>query len=243
MNIFDKKANNTDKRSIIMAKYNKLAILSSKAQAQLEAFNTRYRSALSNRVDLDAFLDEEEAFIDALIKREEESALAEVKRKEKIEEGYAALEAHTNQLEQRISKYKPITLAGSNNEELMRLFGAIDELDRVYWSAISKHLREVFPIRAKSPLEIIENQLAAMVSGQAGKPPAALAYYCDMIRRGESQRVDDAAFGAIKEAAFFLNDTIELLNKADFPEENEAMLFLKGIITDFRVKDIKRRKD
>jgi hypothetical protein len=232
---------NNEKLSEIIAYYNQLATLYSKSQQLLDAFNSRYRS-LPSKSGIDAFLADEIDFVKNLIKKEENNRKTIQERQQKIEKGHAIIDAHLQQNTDRITKYPMLNIENSNNEELMYLFGAIDELDRLHWGVISKFLRGVFPIRAKSPLEIIENQMSSMLSGQVGKPPIALAGYVDMLKTGDAYRIDNVAFNATKEVAFFLNDTITLLDSVNFPNDNASYLYLKDIINNFRLNDIKQKK-
>jgi len=226
--------------SQIIAQYNDLAGFSDKAQALLDSFQSRYRS-LPSDIDVSLFLTGELAFVEGLIKREHKNQELARERRERVEKGQAAVEAHLQQSTDRITKYPMLNVQDSNHDELLHLFGAIDEFDRLHWPAISHFLRGVFPLKAKSPLETIENQLWSMLSVQIGKPPLALASYCDMLRHGDAYRIDNAAFNATKEVAFFLNDTLALLKKVNFPEENEAYVYLTNLINDFKLKDIKRK--
>ena len=226
--------------SKIIACYNDLAAYSNKAQPLLDSFQSRYRS-LPPDASVTVFLTAELAFVEGLIGREQKTIEVAKEKQEKIDKGHAIINAHLQQNVDRILKYPMLNIENSNNEELMHLFGAIDELDRLHWPAISRFLREVFPLKAKSPLEIIENQLWSMLSVQIGRPPPALASYYDMLRHGDTYRIDNAAFNATKEVAFFLNDTLALLQKVKFPEENEAFIYLKNLIDDFKLKEIKRK--
>lgn len=234
-----KKEHAAEQLEAVRNQYKDLGLVSSRAAELAEAFESRYKSAAFNRMDLRLFLEEERAFAESLLKREQKAFEKKQERENRAGQP-TATEQRLEKYRKSIEKYMHILIDG-NNDELKRLFGAIDELDRKHWSAISRFLREQFPVRAKSPLESMENQLQSMVSSQEGKPPQVLGYYGDCVRRNEADKADNAAFAAIKEAAFFLNDLLQLLKEVNFSEEEAAFIFLQNVIEDFRLRDIKRR--
>jgi hypothetical protein len=245
MSLLGKKPNIDEMKEAIVARYRevatKLELTDIKYEGLIKTFNDRYRQALSDRANLVAFLEAENGFIDNFVGQHLSQVATMAEYASKIEKGYMAFDKTTADIEARRLKYKKLELEDSNNDELMALFGAIDQLDREYWGIIAKHLRERFTIRTKSPLDRLEMELNTMVSGQIKRPPSILTQYCHAVRHNDTRVADDVAFAALKEVAFFLNDTIILLETTGFPLKSDAFIFISGVVDDFRLRDIKRK--
>ncbi len=212
-----------------------------KVLSLLELFEQRRRSAEENNYNVEKFLYEEITFLEELqrqvvaIVQDKEAAVEE--RAEYKERVYDELQ----KMHDAIQKYplSPFVLEGY--DELSRLYGAIGEYEKYYWAELVRFLQTKFPLRAKSPQELLENELFKLISTRDDRPPQELAMFVDLIRRNEYDQIDDVAFAATKEAAFFLNHLKEKLDECECDPDKSIYQVLFQIITDFRIKDIKRK--
>jgi hypothetical protein len=212
-----------------------------KVSTLLESFEQRRRSAEANGYNIEKFLQEEITFLEAL--QSQITALSkgkEVADQERL--GYKErVRDELQKMHDAIQKYPLSPFVVEGYHELSRLYGAITEYEKEYWADVVRFLQTKFPIRAKSPQDQLENELFQFISICDDRPPQALNTFVDLMRRNQTEKLDDIAFAATKEAAFFLNHLKEKLKECECNTDKPIYVALMQIITDFRIKDIKRK--
>ncbi|MGL4524775.1 MAG: hypothetical protein ACRCVN_04560 [Spirochaetia bacterium] len=220
--------------------YRQLSQMSAKYGPLGASFEDRYHATISNRSDEGAFLHEELLYAQAVMAKERREQ--EIREESVAKVDHSAIEKELEKYRQRIEAYPAIEIPGIDLEpELARLFGGLTLMDKQYWVFIDRFFRDLYPIRAKSPMEALSNQFIRFVSASSTNIPQALAYYVDELRRGDDDKADDMAYAVVKEVAFFLNEVIYLLDKDNFDSNHPAYVFMTDMIRDFRLSEIKKR--
>lgn len=227
----------------IQEKYRSLMEINPSAETLLVGYNSRYKDIKSNKK---LFLIEEDNLVSQLLMKEnlkhrtfnkkENSSSADLNLSKSAKND-------TLKFDNPYFKYPRFDLNGvQGHDELLHLVGAVIEFEKYYWQDVTSFLREVYPLRTNSPLEKIDNLMMNMIVMQDNKPPAVLVYFYDFYRRGDKDHISDSAFSAFKEIAFFLSDVIEALEGSDYSETNVSFRFLRGIVADFKIASLKRKK-
>ncbi len=218
-----------------------------------EAFEERYIRALRSGVDISSFLLAEISAIEELIDREEKRIAQEpVKPDPQKQQSFADRVLEENR--QRIIKYPDIPFHNDASEETRRLLGALSDLLRERWQGIGEALRNTMYSMSSSEMLALDSQLRSLASADKNEPPQFLIRLVAQLRKFPRNHAaierDEKEY--VLEAAFFLNDLFVVLERVkrvytDLAAEarqaiDDNLLHVWEIISDFRVKDFKRKR-
>jgi hypothetical protein len=216
------------------------------------AFERRYISALRAGIDVSSFLLAEISAIEELVRREEQRVMAGPVRPAAKTPSIADKVLDENL--KRISKYPEARFHNDAGEEVRRLVGALSTLERERWPELSSALRDTMYSMNSSEMLRLDSQLRFLASSNREEVPQALGRLVTQlgnfprnyaaIEREEKQYV--------LETAFFLNDLFTALERvkrvyteltsADKRVLEENLAYVWDVISDFRLKDLKRTR-
>ncbi len=218
-----------------------------------EAFEDRYIRALRAGVDISSFLIAEISAIEELIDREEKRVAAEPARpEEEKQQSFADKVLEENR--KRIVKYPEIPFHPDASEETRRLLGALTDLLREHWAQIGSALENTMYAMSSSEMLTLDSQLRYLAPVHKDETPQFLMRLVNQLRKFPRNYAlverDEKEY--VLEAAFFLNDLFVVLERVkrvytDMPAESkkvveENLAYVWQIISDFRVKDFKRKR-
>jgi hypothetical protein len=218
-----------------------------------EAFEGRYIKALRAGIDISSFLIAEISAIEELIKREEKRVMAALPRAgEEKAPSFADKVLEENR--KRIEKYPDVRFHNDAGEEVRRLVGALSGLEKDHWLDLTYALRNTMYAMSSPEMLALDSQLRFLASTNREKTPQFLARLVTQLGRFPRTyaAIDKEEKGYILEAGFFLNDLFTVLErvqrvytKMGAQEKqvlHEKMGIVANIISDFRLKDFKRRR-
>ncbi len=223
-----------------------------KPRSLRKAFEDRYIRALRAKVDVSSFLVAEISAIEELIAREEQRVMIGPVRPgvEKASFADKVLEENSR----RIAKYPDVRFDADAGEEVRRLVGALTGLERERWQDLGAALQDTMYAPSSSEMLGLDSQLRYLCSSVRDEVPPFLARLVGQLRKFPRNypAIEREEKDYILEAAFFLNDLHMVLQRitrvyTDMPAEakkavEETMAFVWGVISDFRLKDFKRRR-
>lgn len=209
-------------------------------------FEDRYITALHARVDLTRFIKDEIEHLQNLIrdKKDEEGRMKALASRPApgIKKGFA--DKIMEELEKKIESYPEIEIHDDASVEVKKLYGALNELDKTHWRIISGFIRKVHSSTVSYNLE---NRLLRMTTeGGEHVPPELERYLFLLKQKGKySTELFREAQECIKRASFFLHELkhilLECQDRGLMDESVEiAFNYVENIISDFRLKDLKR---
>jgi len=217
------------------------------------AFEGRYIRALRAKLDISSFLIAEISAIEELIKREEERiTLGPVKS-----EGEKAPDIADKILEEnrkRIEKYPDTPVHKDAGEEVRRLLGALDTLAQESWPELAGALRNTGYSMSSLDMLNLDSQLRYLSSPARDEVPQFLIRLVAQLRKfpRNYSAIEREEKEYILEAAFFLNELFSIIERVkrvytDLSDEEKrtldsVLLYVWGVISDFRLKDFKRKK-
>ena len=217
-----------------------------------EAFENRYIKALRAKTDVSSFLIAEISAIEELIAREEQRVMAGPVRPDVEKESFADRVLEENR--KRIVKYPDIRFDADAGEEVRRLVGALTGLERERWHDLGAALQDTMYAPSSSEMLGLDSQLRYLSSSVRDEIPPSLSRLVVHLRKFPRNypAIEREEKDYILEAAFFLNDLYMVLQRitrvyTEMPTEAktaiaETMTFVWGVISDFRLKDFKRRR-
>jgi len=224
-----------------------------KPRSLREAFEERYIRALRAGVDVSSFLIAEISAIEELLDREEKKVAAEPAKPE-AEKQQSFADRVLEENRKRIIKYPEIYFHQDASEETRRLLGALTELLRGHWQQIGDALRDTMYSMSSSEMLSMDSQLHYLASGDKDEVPQFLIRLVAQLRKFPRNYAlierDEKEY--VLEAAFFLNDLFTVLERVKrvytemaaearkIIEDNLAYVW--GIVSDFRIKDFKRKQ-
>lgn len=224
-----------------------------KPRSLREAFEDRYRSALRGGVDVSSFLLAEISAIEELMEREEQRSQSNASRQPAVKEpSFADKVVEENR--KRIEKYPEAALPADAGEELLRLVGALADLERVHWPHLGHALRHTMYAMSSSEMLAIDSQLRFLASRSREDVPQALLRLMAQLRGFPRNfpAIDREVKEYILQAAFFLNDLLVVLERVKgvykdlgssaMAELDATQGYVTGIISDFRLKEFKRKR-
>ena len=218
-----------------------------------ESFEGRYIRALRAKLDISSFLIAEISAIEELIKREEERILLGPVKVE----GEKAPDIADKILEEnrkRIEKYADMPFHKDAREEVRRLLGALDALAQESWPELAGALRNTGYSMNSLDMLNLDSQLRYLSSPDRDEVPQFLMRLVAQLRKfpRNYSAIEREEKEYILEAAFFLNDLFSIIERVKrvytdlSAEEKRALdsvlLYVWGVISDFRLKDFKRKK-
>jgi hypothetical protein len=224
-----------------------------KPKSLREAFERRYIGALRAGVDVSAFLLAEISAIEELVQREEQKVIAGPARPA-AKKGPSIADKVVEENQRRIGKYPAAEFNLDAGEEVRRLAGALSTLERERWPELSTALKDTMYSMNSSEMLSLDTQLRFLAAGSREEVPQALGRLVTLL--GSFPRnyavIDREEKQYVLEAAFFLNDLFEALERVkrvytDLPAESrrvieDCMVRIWEIISDFRLKDLKRKR-
>ncbi len=217
----------------------------------IESFNDRRSYARDMGRDMEVFLKEEEEAFRVLEKKalakSHKAAMQEEARRRRLA-GETFADKVIGEYRQKIEHYPALNIHPDADYEISRLYGAMEFLDKNHWTPLLLFLRKAFPGAGQLDRMTMEQRFWRFVSTRPGRMPEELEPYYRALSAPsatEKDRVREAQ-ETIKKAAFFLHDFLDLCerarNKRPPSEEVErAISYIQSIISDFRIKELKRR--
>jgi len=218
-----------------------------------EAFEDRYRKALRAGVDISSFLLAEISAIEELITREEQRVMAGPPRAgAEKEPSFADKVLEENR--RRIEKYPDVPFHNDAGEEVRRLVGALSGLERDHWPVLATALRDTMYAMNSPEMLALDSQLRFMASTNREEVPQFLtrlvAHLGKFPRNYPAIEREEKEY--ILEAGFLLNDILTVLERVQRVHTEmgaqekrivaEKKAIIEELISDFRLKDFKRRQ-
>ncbi len=158
------------------------------------------------------------------------------------------------ELRQRIVKYPAIGLRWEESYDLDRLYGAIRHFEESLWTPVTAIFRRIYPSRYSGPLVEIERELFNFAGyGSGGFPPNLYGYInCENRFPRNEQQLSRESMRCMLDLSFFLHDledamkellTEPSLDQKEREELERAIDFVHNVKSDFRLNDLKRRKE
>jgi len=238
----------------IRQKYDEYCSKFFKAQRVKQQFEERYLNALKQGLDISNFLLAEISAISELIKIEEqkiEAAVVTEKPAPKKTDFADKIIAENNQ---KIRKYTPISIHKDSNPEIKHLLGALNCLYEQHFPGLHSILRRINNSAANRDVITIEHKLRQLGYLGVEQISASLARYYSLINQfpRDYRAIEREEKDFILEAAFLLHDLQDLLVSIGsqklalehkYKEEFKTLYdYVDGIISDFRLKDLKRKR-
>jgi hypothetical protein len=224
-----------------------------KPKSLREAFESRYIRALRGGIDVSSFLLAEISAIEELIGREEQRVMAGPARPAPAREpSFADKVLEENR--KRITKYPEVPFHADAGEEVRRLVGALGTLLREKWTDMGAALKDTMYAMNSSEMLTLDSQLRFLAPTGRDETPQILSRLVVQLRKFPRNypAIEREEKEYILEAAFFLNDLFIVLERVkrvytDMKEAQKKVLedglaYLWGVISDFRLKDFKRRR-
>jgi hypothetical protein len=216
------------------------------------AFESRYIEALRAKVDVSSFLLAEISAIQELISREEQRVQLTPERPAAKPQSFVDKVLDENRA--RISRYRDVAFHADAGEEVRRLAGALFELGGERWQDLGLALQETMYAMTSSEMLSLDSQLRHLASPDGQGTPLYLARLVVQLRKfpRNYQSIDREEKEYILEAAFFLNDLLQILERVktvytDMSADRrkiieDSIAHVGGIVSDFRLKDFKRQR-
>jgi hypothetical protein len=223
-----------------------------KPRSLRDAFEERYRQALRASVDISTFLSAEISAIEELLKREEDREAAEAQKPVEAPKKDHADKVVEENLK-RIEKYPDFPLHKDANVEVRRLLGALHAIEQDQWRTVTGALKNTAYSINSVEMLTLDSRLRSLASADKEGVPSFLVGYMGQLRRFPRNyaAMERQEKEYILEAAFFLNDLFVILERvkrvypdlgpAEKQAIDEGMALIWGIITDFRLKEFRRK--
>ncbi|MCG8451969.1 MAG: hypothetical protein MI717_02150 [Spirochaetales bacterium] len=217
----------------------------------LGAFEDRFRHAKDMGRDPKRYIAEEQRELDALeskaqAKQRQDAMRMEARRRQ--EEGQTLADRVLGEYRQRIDHYPSFNFHPDADFEVRQLYGALDHFDKGYYGTVESYLRRAFPQAGQLDRMSIEQRFWRFVSTRNGRVPDELERYRRALASPavHKKELEQEVQEAIRSAAFFLHELLDLCEQAageepPTAEEERAIAYIRGLIHDFRLKDLKRR--
>jgi hypothetical protein len=224
-----------------------------KPRSLREAFEGRYIHALRAKADISSFLLAEIGAIEELVKREEERITLEPIRVEGPK-GPDLADRILEENRKRIEKYPDVPFHKDAGEEVRRLLGALDTLAQEHWPELAGALRTTGFSMTSLDMLNLDSQLRYLSSMDREEVPQFLIRLVAQLKKfpRNYSSIEREEKEYVLEAAFFLNELFSILERVkrvytDLPTEDvrtmdTVIAYVWGVISDFRLKDFKRKK-
>ena len=224
-----------------------------KPKSLREAFEARYIKALRGGIDVSSFLLAEISAIEELIHREEQRVLPA--RPGRPRQRNRAL--RTRCLRRTTSGSRSIPRCPSTTTRGRRCAGwpALSvSCSRTHWPDLSAALHDTMYAMSSSEMLSLDSQLRYLAPSNREETPQFLSRLMAQLRKFPRNypSIEREEKEYILEAAFFLNELFTVLERVkrvytEMREEHkkkvdETMAYVWAAISDFRLKDFKRKK-
>jgi hypothetical protein len=237
----------------IRKKYDEYIAKFFKPRALRDAFESRYVKALRAKVDVSSFLLAEISAIEELISREEQRILAGPIRPSAEKEPSFADKVLEENLK-KIVKYPELAVPSDAGEEVRRLAGVLTEISTTRWQDLGMALQDTMYAMTSSEMLALDSQLHDLTPTGRDELPDALSRLITELKRFPRNypAIDREEKDFILQSAFFLNDLHLVLERVkrvytDMPPESkkiieDSLTHVWNVISDFRLKDLKRKR-
>jgi hypothetical protein len=237
----------------IRRKYDEYANKYFKPKSLRAAFETRYIKALRAKVDVSSFLLAEISAIQELISREEQRIQMEPARPAAEREPSFA-EKVLDENRARIAAYKDVSFHPDAGEDVRRLAGALFALSGERWQDLGLALQDTMYAMSSSEMLSLDSQLRYLSPPEGRETPHSLGRLMVELKKfpRNYQAIDREEKEYILECAFFLHDLFVVLERVNrvytemLPARRriveDALGHVWSIISDFRLKDLKRKR-
>lgn len=193
----------------IKDKYKKIIVDFKKPETILEAFSTRYITALKAHLDISMFLLAEIEAVDEIYKNEEKKQV-EQKNRKNLKKGQSVADRIFEENLQRIKKYPRIRLTDEGDEDVEYLCGAIREFIIIHWPVITHIFQENRQSRAALKVNEYHHALISLYDTK-GAVPIARHYVTALgLRPVNFKKADFEYRRILQETGFLLNDIMKL---------------------------------
>ncbi len=155
-------------------------------------------------------------------------------------------------LQRTAEKYPPAGLENAEVWEVDHLFGALQKFEREYWPPVDRVYRKVYPSRYDGPRLTLENKLLELAEARMGGVPQILHTLQLLMGRfpRNYREIEWEKKHTILKAAFFLHTIkgeLEKLRQESYLSDEDrravhnALEYVKALIEDFRLKDLKEK--
>ena len=240
--------------SKIRSRYDDLCKKFFKPRRLKEEFENRYLRALRTKVDISNFLLAEISAVEELIKKEERRIEAEPPKEQQQPVKTNFADKIIAEHKQMIEKYPDVSIHKDCNPEVKKLLGALNQLYEEYFPRLHTLLRSMSTSAGVRDLTTLENQLRQLGYLGTERVSTRLTRYYTLLNRfpRDYRAVEREEKDFILESAFLLHDLADTLTAireqnagrtnlplADF---DEIYQYINGMITDFRLKELKRKR-
>jgi hypothetical protein len=237
----------------IRKRYDEFIMKFFKPKSLRKAFEARYIAALRAKVDVSSFLIAEISAIEELVKREEQRVMAGPMRPAAAQREPDFADRVLEENHRRIEKYADIPFHADAGEEVRRLLGALTDLERARWQDIGTALQDTMYAPSSSEMLALDSELRFLASSSRDETPPSLSRLIGQLRQFPRNypAIDREEKDYVLAAAFFLNDLHQVLERVkrvytEMSEEDMGILYdsiawVWGVISDFRLKDLKRK--
>jgi hypothetical protein len=238
----------------IRKRYDEYVAKHFKPRSLRNAFEARYLEALRSKVDISSFLLAEISAIEELITREEQRVLAGPVRASASARSPDFADRVLAENRRRTEKYPDVPFHADAGEEVRRLLGALQELEHGRWQEIQSALQDTMYAPNSSEMLALDSELRFLAAALRDELPPALSRLVAQLRQFPRNYpgIDREEKEYVLAAAFFLNDLHMVLERVkrvytDMPDNEKSMLadalaWVWGVISDFRLKDFKRKR-
>jgi len=221
-------------------------------------FEDRYVYALRTGIDISSFLIAEIGAVDELIRREETRVADSAVRSNGGAQGRAARQGVTDRIleeqRERVRGYPDLLFHPDANEELRRMLGALSTLLEEHWDDLTKVLRGTSYSQRSGTMANLEHELRYLGWVGSDGVPSGLAHYVALLGAfpRDYSNLEREQKNYLLAASFTLHDLEGILSHVlqAYPQlggENEqnvtrARDYIRDVIDNFRLRDLKRKK-
>ena len=220
------------------------------------AFEDRYLEALRHGVDISSFLIAEIGAVEELIRREEARLAGPAERVGGDEPAYtpSATDEILEKQRKMIVGYRNVPFHRDADEEVKRMLGALSTLLAVHWVPLQEALRETAYSSHSNLMSRLDHELRHLGSEVRDEVSPALTHYVLQLKSfpRDTRSLEREEKSYLLASSFLLHELEDLLNRvseayAALGEDNlrvvrAALSFVSGIIDNFRLRHLKRRK-
>ena len=233
----------------IRHEYNNYIISYLKSPKTKEAFESRYYFASKYKENMGIFFKNEIDIVTSLIlveedrklQKEKDESIANNRRKRS---NVSIADKYMEEFEERIKGYPEIDINTDSSIEVRKLYGALRLFEERYWNSFSRYIKTSTPMGRM--IDHLENDLWLLIGTDRRHSPVLDKYILLLDQRDpDLKALSFAEQGCMKQAAFFLNDILELYRNSvtDVPPPKtavDAYNYISQIVFNFRLADLKK---
>jgi hypothetical protein len=225
-----------------------------KDRTALDAFEDRYIDVMRARMHLALFLHAEMTVVEDLIRKEQDLINEEQQRvistRKKREKQKSLADRVFAEHKKRIAKYPPLQVHNEASEEIERLFGCMNTVEREIWPEVEKLMRQSYTSLVTSPRSRLEERIITLCRPATGGVPPRLSRYQTLFSwtPRNAMEIEKEAKKCLLDVAFFLHDLADVLKEMrgspnlqsrDKEMVDKLSIYVHTLLDDFRLKDFK----